>query len=113
MKILDIGKESFKKEIEDYNGTVLIDFFAPKCNPCKTMATVIESVADSMEDNVKFCKVDVEKETELARRFGIMTIPTLVVMKNGEIMNRSIGVTGKKAVADMINDGDSQKQTNL
>lgn len=102
MKILDIGKESYKNEIEDYNGTVLIDFFAPWCTPCKTMANVIESVADRAGDSVKICKVNVEEEKELANRFGIMSIPTLVVMKNGEIKNRSIGVTGKKAILDML-----------
>ena len=102
MNILDIGKESYKKEVENYNGTVLIDFFAPWCTPCKTMANVIESVADKAGDNVKICKVNIDKEKELADRFGVMSIPTLVVMKNGEIMNRSIGVTGKKAVLDML-----------
>ncbi len=102
MKILDIGKESYKNEIENYNGTVLIDFFAPWCTPCKTMANVIESVADRAGDSVKICKVNVENEKELANQFGIMSIPTLVVMKNGEIKNRSIGVTGKKAILDML-----------
>lgn len=102
MKILDIGKESYKNEVEDYKGTVLIDFFAPWCTPCKTMANVIESVADRAGDSVKICKVNVEEEKELANRFGIMSIPTLVVMKNGEIKNRSIGVTGKKAILDML-----------
>lgn len=102
MIILDIGKESYKNEIEEYKGTVLIDFFAPWCTPCKTMANVIESVADRAGDSVKICKVNVEKEKELANQFGIMSIPTLVVMKNGEIKNRSIGVTGKKAILDML-----------
>ena len=102
MKILDIGKESYKNEVEDYKGTVLIDFFAPWCTPCKTMANVIESVADRAGESVKICKVNVEKEKELANQFGIMSIPTLVVMKNGEIKNRSIGVTGKKAILDML-----------
>ena len=102
MKILDIGKESYKNEIEEYKGTVLIDFFAPWCTPCKTMANVFESVADRAGDSVKICKVNVEKEKELANQFGIMSIPTLVVMKNGEIKNRSIGVTGKKAILDML-----------
>lgn len=102
MKIFDIGKESYKNEIEEYKGTVLIDFFAPWCTPCKTMANVIESVADRAGDSVKICKVNVEKEKELANQFGIMSIPTLVVMKNGEIKNRSIGVTGKKAILDML-----------
>lgn len=102
MKVIDIGKDSYKNEIENYKGTVLIDFFAPWCSPCKTMANVIESVADRAGDNVKICKIDVEKEKELATRFGIMSIPTLIVMKNGEIMNRSIGVTGKRAILDML-----------
>lgn len=106
MKIYDIGKESYKNEIEEYKGTVLIDFFAPWCSPCKTMSRVIESVADMAGDDVKVCKINVEKEKELANQFGIMSIPTLVVMKNGQVMNRSIGVTGKKAVADMLNDSD-------
>lgn len=103
MEILDIREDTYKNEIEDYKGTVLIDFFAPWCMPCKMMATVIESVAVSSDGNVKFCKVNVDEEKELASRFGIMSIPTLVVMENGEIKNRSIGVTGKKAVADMLN----------
>ncbi len=102
MNILNVNNESFKKEVENFNGTVLIDFFAPDCAPCKTMNPVIESVAEKTGDNVKICKVNVEKENELVRRFGIMSVPTLVVMRNGEILNRSIGVTGKKAVFDML-----------
>ncbi len=103
MKVMDIGRDSFKDEVEEFKGTVLIDFFAPWCSPCKTMARVIESVAEVADENVKVCKVNVDKESELANRFGIMTIPTLVVMKNGEIVNRSIGVTGKRTVFDMLN----------
>ena len=102
MKILDIGKESYKNEVEDYKGTVLIDFFAPWCTPCKTMANVIESVADRAGESVKICMVNVEYQKELANQFGIMSIPSLDVMKNGEIKNRSIGVTGKKAILDML-----------
>lgn len=103
MKILDINSDSYKNEIENYGGTVLIDFFAPWCAPCKAMAPVIESVAEKAGDKIKICKVNVESEKELASKFGIMSIPTLVVMKNGEIKNRSIGVTGKKAILDMLN----------
>ncbi|MBO5858694.1 MAG: thioredoxin [Clostridia bacterium] len=103
MKVMDIRRDSFKDEVEEFKGTVLIDFFAPWCSPCKTMARVIESVAEVADENVKVCKVNVDEESELANRFGIMTIPTLVVMKNGEIVNRSIGVTGKRTVFDMLN----------
>lgn len=103
MKILDINSDSYKKEIENFGGTVLIDFFAPWCAPCKAMAPVIDLIAQNAGENLKICKVNVENEKELASKFGIMSIPTLVVMKNGEIKNRSIGVTGKKAILDMIN----------
>ena len=101
--IYNINAESYKKEIENFNGTVLIDFFAPWCAPCKSMEPVIKSVEQNAGDNVKICKVNVESEKDLASKFGIMSVPTLIVIKNGEVRNRSVGVTGKKAILDMMN----------
>lgn len=103
MKIYNVTKESYPKEIEGYKGTVLIDFFADWCTPCKMLSPVIEDVASDAGNGVKICKVNVESEKELAKKFGIMSVPTLVVLKNGEVRNRSIGVTGKKAILDMLN----------
>lgn len=103
MDILNVNNSGFIKEIENYSGTVLIDFFAPGCAPCKRMEPIVEYVAQNVSNNVKVCRVNAESEKELADKFGIMSVPTLVVMKNGEIKNRSIGVTGKKAVMDMLN----------
>ncbi len=102
MKIFDVTGDSFTREIENYNGTVLIDFFADWCTPCKMLSPVIEEIAQKNENRVKVCKVNIESEKELAERFGIMSIPTLVVLKNGTVKNRSIGVTGKKAIMDML-----------
>ncbi len=102
MKIFDITGDSYTREVEEYSGTVLIDFFADWCAPCKTLAPVIEDVARAGGDGVKVCKVNVESEKELAEKFGIMSVPTLVVMKDGAVKNRSIGVTGKKAIMDML-----------
>ncbi len=102
MKIFDVTGDSFTQEIENYNGTVLIDFFADWCTPCKMLSPVIEDIAQKNENSVKVCKVNVESEKELANKFGIMSIPTLVVMKDGVVKNRSIGVTGKKAILDML-----------
>lgn len=102
MKVFDVTGDSFTNEVENFDGTVLIDFFADWCTPCKMLSPVIEDIAENVSDNVKVCKVNVEHEKELADRYGIMSIPTLVVMKNGTVKNRSIGVTGKKAILDML-----------
>lgn len=102
MKVFDITGDSYTSEVENYNGTVLIDFFADWCTPCKMLSPIIEDVAENVSDKVKICKVNVEAEKELADRFGIMSIPTLVVLENGTVKNRSIGVTGKKAILDML-----------
>ncbi len=100
MKIFDVTGDSYSKEIENYDGTILIDFFADWCTPCKMISPMIEDIAQNTD--VKICKINVESEKELAKKFGIMSIPTLVVMKNGTVLNRSIGVTGKKAIMDML-----------
>ncbi len=102
MKIFDITGDSYTSEIENYDGTVLIDFFSANCMPCKMISPVIEKVADKAEPQVKVCKVDVEKERDLAKKFGIMSVPTVVVLKNGKVSNRSIGVTGEKTILDML-----------
>ncbi len=102
MKIYDVTADSFGREVENYNGTVLLDFFAEWCTPCKMLSPLIEDIAKKTESTVKVCKINVESEKELAQRFGIMSIPTLVVMKNGTVKNRSIGITGKKAIMDML-----------
>ncbi len=102
MKIFNVTDESYTDEIESYNGTVLIDFFADWCTPCKMLSPIIEDVAWKTGGRVKVCKVNVENEKKLADKFGIMSIPTLIVMENGKIKNSSIGVTGKKAIMDML-----------
>ncbi len=102
MKIFDVTGDSFTNEVENYNGTVLIDFFADWCTPCKMISPLIEDVARIVNDDVKVCKVNVDSEKALADKFGIMSIPTLVVLKNGTVKNRSIGVTGKQAIMDML-----------
>lgn len=102
MKIFNVTDDSYSKEVEKYQGTVLLDFFADWCTPCKMLSPIIEDVAKGTGRKVKVCKVNVEKEKKLAEKFGIMSIPTLVVVKNGEVRNRSIGVTGKQAIMDML-----------
>ena len=102
MKIFNVTDESYTDEVENFDGTVLIDFFADWCTPCKMISPIIEDVANNTGDNVKVCKINVESETEIAKKFGIMSIPTLIVLKDGEVYNRSVGVTGKRAIMDML-----------
>ena len=102
MNILNINKESFEKEIGSFGGTVLIDFYSPDCAPCRTMNPVIESVADKAGNEIKVCKINVREEKDLAEKFGIMSIPTLVVMKNGEIVNKMIGVLPKNEILSAL-----------
>lgn len=102
MEIYDVTADSFQKEVREYKGTVLLDFFSEECNPCKTLSPIIEDVAEESLPETKICKINVDNEKFLTEKFGIMSIPTLIVMKNGEIINRSIGITKKSAIIDML-----------
>lgn len=106
MKIYDVTSETFQREVKEYNGTVLLDFFSDECNPCKKISSIIEEVADEADSETKICKINVDSEKALTEKFGIMSIPTLIVMKNGEIINRSIGITKKSAIIDMLEENE-------
>ena len=101
----EINYAKFKelKELKD-DKIILIDFYAVWCGPCRMQAPIIEDVAEEFKDNakVKVCKVDVDEESELASMFGIMSIPTLVIMKNGEIAKTYIGLTDGEEIIDTI-----------
>ena len=96
--MLELNNEDFNEEIKDK--LVLVDFYATWCGPCRMMHPIIEEVAK--EENIKVIKVDVDKHDELARNYGIMSIPTLVVMKNGKIVQRVSGARPKEAILTMI-----------
>ena len=100
MSILKINSENFAS-VKNSEKTVLLDFYADWCGPCRMVAPLVEEIAN---ENPQYlvAKINIDDSPELAQEFGIVSIPTLVVMKNGEIKNRSIGVTGKKAVMDML-----------
>lgn len=91
---------NFDKEIE--SGVVVVDFFATWCGPCKMLAPVMEEVEKEMID-VKFLKIDVDQEENLARRFGVMSIPTIIVFKDGNVKGQNVGFMTKDEIVDMIN----------
>ena len=101
MAIVTITKDNFEKEVIGSNQTVLVDFWATWCGPCKMIAPIVEEIAASRPD-VKVCKIDVDNEPELAIRFKIMSIPTLLVFKNGEITDKAIGLRSKDQIEAML-----------
>jgi thioredoxin 1 len=88
---------------ETNSGLVLADFWAPWCGPCKMIAPVLEELDGEMGDKVKIVKVDVDENQETAGKYGVMSIPTLVVLKDGEVVDKVIGFQPKEALAELLN----------
>ena len=101
MSVLKITKDNFEAEVMKSEVPVLLDFWASWCMPCKMLSPIIDQVAMEVGD-VKIGKVNVDEEPELAVQFGIMSIPTLVVMKDGQMVNKSMGVQPKAAVLKLL-----------
>ena len=101
MSALNINKNNFEHEVIRSDKPVLLDFWAPWCGPCRMVVPIVEEIAKERVD-IKVGKVNVDEEPELAAQFGVMTIPTLVVMKNGQIVNQSIGAKSKRAILAML-----------
>lgn len=100
MTITELTKLNFD-EVTSTDKPVLIDFWASWCGPCKMLSPIVDQVAEENSD-IKVCKVNIDEEGELAIKFGIMSIPTLVVLKNGEETNRSVGVISKGDILNLI-----------
>lgn len=101
MSVLKINKENFETEVLNAQGTVLVDFFADWCGPCKMLSPVIDEIAEEHTE-LKVCKVNVDDEPELASRYGVMSIPTLVVIRNGKEVNKSVGVISKEEILALV-----------
>ena len=101
MSYLNITEQNFHEEVMQSDKPVLIDFWASWCGPCRMIAPIIEQIADERSD-IKVGKVNVDDEVGLASQFGIMSIPTLVVIKNGEIVNKIVGVRPKEQILQML-----------
>ena len=102
MSIVNLTRNNFKTEVMQSDKTVLIDFWAEWCGPCRMMSPVIDEVAETLSDG-KVCKVNVDEASDLASMFGIESIPTLVVIKNGQTVNKSIGLISKEQVLQLLN----------
>ncbi len=101
MSAININKNNFENEIMDSEKTVLLDFGAPWCAPCRMVVPVIEEIAGERPD-IKVGKINVDEQPELASKFSIMSIPTLVVMKNRKIVQQVSGARPKNAILEML-----------
>ena len=102
MAELKITKENFEREVMNSDKPVLIDFWAPWCGPCRMLSPTISDIAEDFKDKVKVGKVNVDEEEELAAMFRVSSIPLLVVMKDGKVVNSAVGVRPKDQIVNML-----------
>jgi len=100
---INLTNQNFEQEVLNQEGLVLVDFFATWCGPCKMIAPVLSKIAEEYEGKVKIGKVNVDEQSELAMKYQIASIPTLVLFKNGEVVKSLVGLHSKIEIEDMIN----------
>lgn len=102
MSVLKVSNENYKEEVLDSEKKVLVDFYADWCGPCKMMAPVVEEISEELQDKVKVCKVNVDENQDLAMQYGIMSIPTLVFIKNGKLEKTLVGLRDKQELISVL-----------
>ncbi len=100
--VLEVNNQNFDKEVLSEEKTVLVDFWASWCGPCKMLSPLVDEISEEVAGSVKVCKVNVDDEEDLAMKYNIMSIPTLVVVKNGQEVRRMVGVQPKSAILEAI-----------
>ena len=101
MSAINIHKNNFQEEVLNADKPVLLDFWASWCGPCRMVVPIVEQIADERSD-IKVGKINIDDEPELAQQFGVMSIPTLVVMKEGRIVNQAVGARPKDAILALL-----------
>lgn len=101
MAVIKLTKDNFDQEVMQSDKPVLVDFYADWCGPCKMMGPVVEEISNE-ETGVKVCKINIDEEIELAQRFGVMSIPTFIAVKGGEIAGKQIGAVPKSTLLGLV-----------
>jgi len=100
-KYIELTNENFDATISE--GVSLVDFWAPWCGPCRMIAPVIDELAGDFEGKANICKVNTDEQQDLATKYGVRSIPTILFMKNGEIVDQLVGASSKQALTDKLN----------
>ena len=101
MAVVKLTTETFDQEVLQAGQTVLVDFYADWCGPCKMMAPVVEELAGE-EPDVKVCKINIDDEMTIAQRYGVMSIPTFIAFKNGEVAGKQVGAMPKSKLQELV-----------
>ena len=101
MAVVKLTTENFDQEVLQAEQTVLVDFYADWCGPCKMMGPVVEELAGE-ESNVKVCKINIDEEMAVAQKYGVMSIPTFISFKNGEVAGKQVGAVPKSKLQELI-----------
>ena len=102
MSVITITSENFENEVIKSEKPVILDFYADWCGPCKMMSPIIDAIAEEMDAEVKVGKVNSDDEMELAEKFGIMSIPTIIIFKDGKVSSTFVGVTAKSEIINAV-----------
>ena len=102
MSEITLTKNNFDNEVLNYEGKVLVDFWASWCGPCKMIAPVVEEIANEFEGKLKVGKVNVDEEAELSISYQVMSIPTILIFENGKLIDKAIGYRGKEELSHLL-----------
>lgn len=102
MSVLKITKENYETEVLKSDKLVLIDFYADWCGPCKMMSPIIDKIAEEVGDKIKVGKINVDENQELAMEYEVMSIPTIIILQNGEVKNSFVGVRKKEEIISCL-----------
>ena len=102
MSVITVTKDNFDKEVLQSDKPVLLDFWASWCGPCRMVSPMIDQLAQELKGTAKVCKINIDEEPELASKFDVMSIPTLLVFEDGELVNRAVGARPKEMILDLF-----------
>lgn len=100
--VLEINSENFNNEVLGYNGVIVVDFFANWCGPCRKLAPLLEEVEAELSSKVKFAKINTDENIEMAKKYQVSGLPTLMIFKNGEAVERLVGLMPKSSIITNI-----------